>query len=252
VMMDRSNPRIAKWLEMYGGEITAEQMSLALGAGDPSTSETQTTFRSLRESIRTNGGLIHPIIANRIDGGTIVVIEGNTRTLIYREFLEQGAAGDWAHIPALVYENLTPAQIDQIRLQAHLVGPREWNPYSKARYLKQLRDAQNLTYNQIVDFCGGREQEVEQYIGGYNDMEKYYRPVLDSDSDFDPSRFSAFAEADRTETPTGKDVRKLRPMLENDDAREDILRRGLDAAPRVLGVPRRRRQRLATNVANDH
>jgi hypothetical protein len=36
VALDAANPRIAKWIEMYGGDITGEQMSMALGAADES------------------------------------------------------------------------------------------------------------------------------------------------------------------------------------------------------------------------
>ena len=79
--LDVNNPRIAKFLEMYGDTITAEQMSLALGAESGPTEEGSTTFYGLRESIKTNGGIIHPIIVNREPGGRLVVIEGNTRTL---------------------------------------------------------------------------------------------------------------------------------------------------------------------------
>jgi len=124
IEMDITNPRIAKFIEMYGGDITAEQMSLALGAGETPTEANSTTFYSLRESIRTNGGIIHPIIVNKQPDGRCVVIEGNTRALIFREFKKQKVEGDWDTIPSMVYEGLSQRAIDAIRLQAHLVGPR--------------------------------------------------------------------------------------------------------------------------------
>jgi len=120
--LDMKNPRIAKWVEMYGNQISAEQMSLALGAGDGQVDDNSPTFNSLRDAIKTNGGIIHPIIVNREAGGRLVVIEGNTRALIYREFKQQKLSGDWSMIPAMVYEGLSPRDIDAIRLQAHLVG----------------------------------------------------------------------------------------------------------------------------------
>jgi len=197
LQLDISNPRVARYIEMYGAEISAEQMALALGAGDSQVGETGTTFRSLKESIRTNGRVIHPIIVNRGADGELVVIEGNTRTLIYREFCEQGVPGEWERIPAIVYDNLDAADIDAIRLQAHLVGPRQWDPYSKAKYLDYLRNSQHLTMAQVVDFCGGRRREVSDFVQAYHDMERYYREVLDSDDEFDPTRFSAFVELQR-------------------------------------------------------
>lgn len=197
IELDKKNPRIAKWIEIYGGHITADHMGLALGAGDSQLEEGTVTFHSLKESIRTNGGVIHPIIVNKQNDGSLVVIEGNTRTYIYREFKEQGLSGDWSKIPAMVYTELSQTEIDAIRLQAHLVGPRPWDPYSKAKYLDYLRNSKHLTFAQIVDFCGGRKREVIDYIAAYNDMEKFYRPLLEEDSEFDPTRFSSFVELQR-------------------------------------------------------
>ena len=34
LVLDTSNPRVARYIEMYGGEVTDEQMSLALGAAN--------------------------------------------------------------------------------------------------------------------------------------------------------------------------------------------------------------------------
>ena len=195
--LDVQNPRVARILDMYQGQISHERMKLALvaSAGDDSTSGT--TFHSLRESIKTNGGIIHPIIVNQTADQRLVVIEGNTRTMIYREFKDSGIEGNWNTIPSLVHFQLSQAEIDAIRLQAHLVGPREWDAYSKGKYLNYLRNSKHLTFSQIVDFYGGNRREVERYIDAYNDMEHYYRPVVGSDSEFDQTKFSSFVELQR-------------------------------------------------------
>jgi hypothetical protein len=258
--LDTKNPRIAKWVEMYGDNITIEHMRLALGFDGGPSEEGGTTFYSLQESIKTNGGIIHPIIVNRESGGRLAVIEGNTRTLIYREFLKQGIEGDWAAIPAMVYEALSEKDIDAIRLQAHLVGPRAWDPYSKAKYLELLRNSAHLTFAQLVDFCGGRKREVQDYIAAYRDMEDCYRPLLESDDQFDATRFSAFVELQkgRLREPllkarfTKQDfagwvrdglfaplqtVRQLPQILENPKSKEVFLRDGAQEAIKVLDLP---------------
>ena len=194
LVLDTSNPRVARYIEMYGGEVTDDQMSLALGAANYEQGESTTTFQSLRTSIRTHGGLIHPILVNRESENRLVVIEGNTRALIYRQFRSDGDSGRWDVIPALVYDQLDEKEIDSIRLQAHLVGPRQWDPYSKAKYLNYLSNSEHLTTDQIIDFCGGQRAEVHRFIDAYNDMEDYYRPLVASDDQFDPTRFSAFVE----------------------------------------------------------
>ncbi|NLZ05731.1 MAG: hypothetical protein GXY19_11200 [Phycisphaerae bacterium] len=229
-------------------------------AGSSYDGETGPSFSDLRQSILTNGGIIHPIIVNKDAAGQLVVIEGNTRTLIYREFDRLRQKGTWDTIPALLYENMGAETIESIRLQAHLVGARPWDPYSKAKYLDYLRNIQHLTFAQIIDFCGGNRREVENYIQAYQDMEGYYRPLLDSDQDFDHTRFSAFVELqagritdallshDYTKADFAKWVhdRRLHPLntvrhipriLQNARSHEVFLKEGAQEAMRVLDVP---------------
>jgi len=197
IELDKSNPRIAKWIEMHGDDIPDEQIALALGVGASQSEGDGPTYQSLRASIRTNGGIIHPILVNRESSDRLVVIEGNTRLAIYKEFKAEKVPGNWDTITAMVYDSMSQEEIDAIRLQAHLVGVRAWDPYSKAKYLEFLYNSQHLTHRQIVDYCGGKEREVQDYIRAYLDMEKYYRPLLESDDQFDPTRYSAFVELQR-------------------------------------------------------
>ena len=190
----------------------------------------------------------------------LVVIEGNTRALIYRQFRRDDDSGRWDEIPAIVYDQLDKKEIDAIRLQAHLVGPRQWDPYSKAKYLDYLSNSEHLTTDQIIDFCGGQRTEVHRFIDAYIDMEDHYRPLLASDDQFDPTRFSAFLEmqAPRVQealVTTGytktdfaewvKDqilypsdrVRKLPAILSNPQARRVFLTHGAREAEKVLDSP---------------
>lgn len=260
LVLDKSNPRVARYVEMYGDDVTDEQMELALGAASYEQNESTTTFQSLRASIRTNGGLIHPILVNRETASRLVVIEGNTRALIYRQLGKTDDSGSWDSIPAIVYDQLNDEEIDAIRLQAHLVGPRQWDPYSKAKYLDYLSNSEHLTTEQIIDFCGGQRTEVHRFISAYNDMEGYYRPILTSDDQFDPTRFSAFVEMQAprvqealvTSGHTREDfarwvkdqllypldrVRRLPAILANAQAREVFLTDGAREAEKILDIP---------------
>ena len=260
LVLDTSNPRVARYIEMYGGEVTDEQMSLALGAANYEQGESTTTFQSLRASIRTHGGVIHPILVNRENDNRLVVIEGNTRALIYRQFRSGEDSDRWDRIPAIVYDQLDEKEIDAIRLQAHLVGPRQWDPYSKAKYLDYLSNSEHLTTDQIIDFCGGQKAEVHRFIDAYKDMEVYYRPLLASDDQFDPTRFSAFVEMqaprvqealvtsgftrtdfarwvnDQILYPLDR-VRRLPAILANPQARKVFLTDGAREAEKVLDSP---------------
>src|ERR1035438_9174870 len=54
IELDRTNPRIRKFLEMYPETPTVEQIYLALGAAGDDESESSTSFEKLRNSILTN------------------------------------------------------------------------------------------------------------------------------------------------------------------------------------------------------
>ncbi|MBR0340890.1 MAG: ParB N-terminal domain-containing protein [Oscillospiraceae bacterium] len=188
IKLDVNNPRIARGLSYYS-DINSDLMALLLG----STAE---SCASLRESIRENGGIIHPIVVNREEDGSYVVIEGNTRLQIYRDFIKNGESGNWTTIKAIVYDNLPENDKHAIRLQAHLVGPREWDPYSKALYLHHLAFDEHMPMNMLVSFCGGtsKASEIKNMIAAYNDMEQYYRPLCNDDSQFDIKKFHGFVE----------------------------------------------------------
>lgn len=194
VKFDITNPRISKFLEMYESTPGPEEIYLALGAGVNYTASAGTSFSSLKESIRTNRGIIQPIIINRLPEGQMIVLEGNTRLAIYQQFYDETKDNNWLKIPSVVYENLSQEQQDSIRLQAHLVGPRQWEPYAKGKYLHYLRTKLDFPLGKLIDYCGGRKKEVEDYIQAYIDIEKYYRPVLPEGAIFDSSRFSGFVE----------------------------------------------------------
>ena len=262
IELDQSNPRIRKFLEMYGDEPTPEQIFLALGAGndDSGGASNSTTYEKLKQSIISNGGIIQPIILNRRKNGTLICVEGNTRVALYKHFRETDVKGAWTHIPALVHDEMDEASVHAIRLQVHLVGPRPWDPYSKAKYLHELRTREHLPFATIIDYCGGRQTEVVDNINAYSDMEQYYRPVLGDDGAFDTTRFSGFVELQKPGikqaiTATGfnlgdfarwihegklfplQKVRVLPRILRNEKARQIFLKQGARKAEAVLERP---------------
>jgi hypothetical protein len=195
IELDKFNPRIRKFLEMYGGDPTPEQFYLALGAGgDEEGGATSTTFEKLKNSIIMNGGVIQPVMLNKLKDGSLICIDGNTRVALYKNFISEKIKGNWANIPALVYNNLDENGVDAVRLQVHLVGPRQWDPYSKAKYLHHLRAQEHLPFSTIVDFCGGRQKEIVESINAFTDMETHYRAVIEDEGDFDTKKFSGFVE----------------------------------------------------------
>ena len=255
IELDKSNPRIATYLATHDpDDITSELMALLLGT----TSE---SCASLRESIETNGGIIHPIVVNQRADGSYVVIEGNTRLQIYRDFQKAGKAGNWDRIRAIVYSNLDEENVHSIRLQAHLVGPREWDAYSKAKYLNYLANIEKMPMNVLVSFCGGNSKasEIRNMIAAYNDMETYYRPQCDDDTMFDIKKFHGFVEMQRGTVlesiishgytkidfskwmiddrfTTLQDVRRIPNILQSKKATEVFFKEDSRAAIKILAV----------------
>lgn len=233
VELDINNPRIKQWLEIYKDEeLTSEAISLALSAsaGGASTS----TYTTLKESIRVNKGIINPIIVNKFEDGRLVVIEGNTRLQIYKEFSELDPEGPWKKIIAIVYDQLPEEQIHAIRLQTHLVGPRDWDAFSKAKYLNQLCNIDKLPMSMIVSFCGGKKTEIQKLIDAYSDMLKYYFPAAQNhEMDPDPREFSKFSELQNSSVAQALMVHKYN----KNDFAEWVVNGNIDTAMNVRKLP---------------
>lgn len=258
IKLDSQNPRIKQFLENYIGEPTSEQISLALS--DSGTGDATTSYRTLRESIRVSKGIIHPIVVNHTAEGDMIVIEGNTRLQIYKEFNESNPDGTWAKIPSLLYEQMSEYDIHSIRLQSHLVGPRDWDPYSKAKYLFQLSEVEYLPMSQIISLCGGNSNEITKSIEAYKCMQGAYKEYIEkNDLDFETREFSKFLEYQNpriknavanagysiddyaewvAEANIDKalSVRKLPDILKSEKAKATFLKKNLTEAEKVLAV----------------
>ena len=255
IELDKSNPRIANFLATHDEEdITSDLMALLLGT-------TSDACASLRQSIEANYGIIHPIVVNKRADGTYVVIEGNTRLQIYKDFRRENKPGNWDTIRSIVYEDIGDEEMHKIRLQAHLVGPREWDPYSKAKYLNYLANVEHMPMASLISFCGGNSKasEIKNMIAAFNDMEKYYRPLCDDDTQFDIKKFHGFVELQRsaviesltyngyTKTDFSQwmiddkfsilqDVRRIPDILKSKKATEVFLKSDTASAKKILAV----------------
>lgn len=255
IRLDKDNPRIKHFLEQYD-EISSELIALALS--NNSNDNASTTYKSLKDSIKENGGIINPIVVSHELDGTYVVIEGNTRLQIYKEFERNNTPGEWDKIIALVYEQLPEDEKHRIRLQAHLVGPREWDPYSKAKYLYQLSEIENMNLNAIISMCGGDASDIKKSIEAYKYMVNYYKPIaLSKQLDFDVTEYSKFKEHENAKIKkaiqqkgfqptmfaewvaeknvnTAQGVRKIPAIMRNQEALNAFLKENITAADRIL------------------
>ena len=269
IQFDTGNPRIRKSIEKYGKNVTAETIYFALRTSDDGASSGVPSFERLKKSIRTTKGILSPIVVIKATSG-YVCIDGNTRLAIYGDFMSEGMRGNWDKIPCIIQSNNDEYAKDCIRLQAHLVGPRQWPAYEKARYLAQLRNTEYMSWQDLVAMGGGSEKEIKNAISGYHDMEQHYRDRLESDEDFDITRYSGFVEFHKNPkieqavyeagfkkddfsdwiaigSDSGDrkierlaDVRQLPHVLANQKAKDIFLRGGKDSiadAVKALDVP---------------
>lgn len=246
ISYDPENPRIRMALEKYGDKVDEERIRFALQSATEGAKQ-QSSFSQLRDSIRASGGIKAPIIVKR-DGDGYVCIDGNTRLVIYKQFLQEQTAGCWSEIKAIEVD-AKPQDIEEIRVSAHLVGYREWPAYEKARYLYNLRNKEFMDYSQMIALCGGNKVDIERQISAFQEMNEYYLDQVEDDAAFKIDRFSGFVElqkkkikdsiwdADLSLNDFGEwirdgniyrlaDVRQLPKVLGNEKAREMFLNGG--------------------------
>ena len=250
ISFDTENPRIKMALEKYGNQLNAERIHFALSTATEG-GKGAASYSSLRDSIRTSGGIIAAITVTKEELG-YKCIDGNTRLAIYKQFLKNGVPGNWSQIKATVLDNIDQRGIETIRVSAHLVGSRQWPAYEKARYLHDLRNQKFMEYSEMIALCGGNKTEIEHQINAYHDMNEYYRDVVD-DTAFHIDRFSGFVQLQRPRIKEAifeadldlkdfgewirdgkiyrlEDVRELPKVLRDDEARKVFL----DGGPRSI------------------
>ena len=246
VSFDTNNPRIKMALEKYGDQLNAERIHFALRSATDGAKGVS-SYSRLKDSIRASGGIIAPVTV-RVRGEGYVCIDGNTRLAIYKQFLKEGVEGVWSEIKAIVLDETDQRGIETVRVSAHLVGAREWPAYEKARYLHYLRNKEFMDYSEMIALCGGNKSDIERQIEAYQDMNDYYRDLVD-DTAFHIDRFSGFVELQKPKIKNaifdaslelkdfgewirdGKiyrlaDVRQLPKVLRDDDARNTFLNGG--------------------------
>lgn len=257
VELDKENPRIKQFLSIFSGEITSEHIANALnGGGDPASNG---KYSALKESIKTNGGIFTPIIVNHITSqDRYIVIEGNTRLKFYQEFYEKEKDEKWLKIMSIVYDDMTDDEIHAIRLQAHMVGARDWDAFSKAKYLDFLYNHEKKSMEYLKVFCGGQESYIRSLISAYKDMNEFYvKPKESVGEQPDPQVFSYFVEAQKNgckdslsvhgydmkdftkwveneQIQRAEHVRKIAKILSEEDARKVFLKSNTTEAIKKL------------------
>lgn len=255
IILDQENPRIGLFKDSNTKlDLDQDEIEYALINKNPKA------FEKLKESIRLNEGIMNPIWICP-EGTKYMVIEGNTRVIIYKQLGQDFPnKEEYKQIPAYVLPcSLNDEKKDFIKLQAHLRGVTPWDSYERARYLYILNDKQGYSTKRLSSLTKLSVSEIQSAIKAFMDMEEEYLPRFAKDPG-EVFKYSYFVEFEKdkklqeimrknrldlknfcTWVGTGKikraqDVRDLRFMMENDSVRELFIRKGYDVAMEELSI----------------
>ena len=155
------NPRIYSIVCQEKEEPTQEEIESKL--------KTMDHVKQLVQSIKANGGLIDPLIIQKIKG-QYVVIEGNSRLAAYRLLAEKNIE-KWS----LVKCNMLPDFISEEEVFAllgeyHIIGRKDWAPFEQAGYLWRRTKNYNISADRMATEMGLSSIKVNHFINVYNFM----------------------------------------------------------------------------------
>jgi hypothetical protein len=254
--LDPQNPRIGLYKDSLPKNTLSDQ-----DIRHAITNRSPDAYSKLRDSIEINQGIINPVWVGPLQHGKHLVIEGNTRVLIYRELAAKYPnIGTWKTIPANVLPvGISDSQINFIRLEAHLRGVTEWDAYERARYLYILNEKEGYSAPRLEQLTRLRRSDIETEIRAFRDMNEIYNPKFPSDP-YQSQKFSYFVEFERNNRlkqqvqnaglgigdfcdwvgtqriPRAENVRQLGQILSDEKATEHFLADGYDRAIQYLSL----------------
>ena len=117
LMFYPENPRVYSVLNSNNYTPTQEEIEELMCKKDH--------VKQLKESIKSNGGLIDPVI---VRDGDYVVLEGNSRLAAYRLLYKQDPI-KWSKIKAIILpKDIPDSTIFALIGQYHIIGRKDWDP----------------------------------------------------------------------------------------------------------------------------
>lgn len=254
VLFDELNPRISLMRDSYLSEMKKEAFDQKL---IEFALKAQPSFSELKESIRHNKGALVPIWVYP-NNGKYVVIEGNTRLLIYKMLKEEEDTTDYDTINCFILpQEIEEEDKDFIRLTSHLNGHTDWDKYEQAKYLFSLYNEHKYPIKHLAKKTKLSPEEIRQDIESFEIMSTQFYQKYGQDKAY-IHRFSYFKEfvkdkklrnlmedlkldtkdfcewIGERKIEKAMDVRKLRQVLELDKSRQVFLNKDLDRAIEIL------------------
>lgn len=198
------NPRIYTILQDLGESPTQEEIERQMKSHDH--------VKTLKDSIKANGGLLEPIIVRRN-----VVLEGNSRLAAYRILASEDPI-KWGKIKCNVLPDDTSDDVVTSLLGTlHLVGKTPWSPYEQAGFLVRRIEKSRKPIDAIAQELGIRVSDAKLSI-------EVYKEMMAAD-DMNPTKWSYYFELLKNRdirkydenNPTMEFKQKLIEKIKNDE-----------------------------------
>lgn len=254
--LDQENPRIGLFKDNQptNKKLTNDQVKFAIKA------KSEESYSKLKEAIHYNKGIIQPVWLEQVASGKYLVVEGNTRVIIYQELTKQEPKeSNWQTIYSVVLpKGIKEDEKNFVRLWAHLRGTNDWDAYEKAKYLYKLSEEDYWPITTIEKQTKLRKKVIEQNIEAFKIMQQQYLPDH-ADDPSEVTKFSYFVEyvkdnklkaamharsfdvtdfctwvGDKAKLPTGQNVRQLRQIFQDDAATKLFVEKGFEPALNLL------------------
>lgn len=215
------NPRIYSIVWNEDGEApTQEEIFLAL-------SKTEHVRETLVPSIKSNGGLIEPVLVRNN-----VVLEGNSRLAAYR-LLAQRDPCAWEMIRVRVLpDTISDSEVFSLLGEFHIVGKKDWAPFEQAGYLYRRFKTHGVDEKHLHHEVGLTPAKIRHLIHVYEFM-------LSVD-DRNPDRWSYYDELlkgrrfNQTRELYPNFDQKITEMIQNEEIERAVDVR--DGLPKIVKV----------------
>jgi hypothetical protein len=256
LLLDEGNPRIGLYRDSQPKQrLSDADILFAIKNRSPHA------YAKLRDSIEINRGIINPIWVGPEEAGKHLVIEGNTRVLVYRELAEKyPTSEEWKAIRANVLPmGIQGSQVNFIRLEAHLRGVTEWDAYERARYLYILNEDEGYSVRRLEQLTRLDSRKIQIEIRAFRDMAETYHDRFPEDP-YEAQKFSYFVEYESSpqihqkmqvrrkglddfcdwvgggRLPKAENVRQLPEILADDSTADYFLTEGYERALEHLAL----------------
>jgi len=220
------NPRLYSLAREDGQEPTQEEVEDILASMDH--------VKQLVQSIKDNGGLIDPVF---VQGGSNIVLEGNSRLAAYRILAKQDPI-KWGQIRAKVLPaDIGEAEIFSLLGEYHIIGKKDWAPFEQAGYLYRRHTSHNVSIDQLARDINIGVRKIGHLIDTYQFMLDSGERDVERWSYYDEYLKSNIINRAREKYPTLDEivVKKIRSgeIQRAVDVRDD-LKKIVEAGGRVL------------------